>query len=144
MNVVLDTPTAKIWSDSNAPYAFSIFFAWPSSEDEFVKLAEIYTSLLKKVKQSFGEVYSICDISNAVAAPGKDMATMFETCIEKHLKLGVKRKAFVLSKDFPKGLFSNADVVKSERISFHQTFQQALTEINKMRMNAINRSMSIL
>lgn len=144
MNVVLDTPNAKIWSDSNAPYAFSIFFSWPSSEDEFIKLSDIYTSLLKKVKQTFGEVYSICDISAPTNTPPTEMASLFETCVEKHLKLGVKRKAFVLSKDFPQGLFRNVDTIKSEQISFHQTFQQALTEINKIRMNGINRSMSVL
>ncbi len=144
MNIVLDTPTAKIWSDSDAPYAFSIFFSWPSTENEFVKIAETYTELLKKVKQSFGEVYSICDLSQPITLPNKSLASLFETCVEKQLKLGVKRKAFVLSDDFPKGLFSQPEIVRSDKISFHQTFQQALMEINKVRMSAINSSMSIL
>jgi hypothetical protein len=144
MNIVLDTPVVRIWADSDAPYAFSVFFSWPSSEHDFVKLAETYTDLLKKVKHVSGEVYSICDISQPKGAPGNSIKSLFETCVEKHLKLGVKRKAFVLPSDFPKGLFSQAEIVQSDRISFHQTFQQALTEINNTRMNAINRSMSIL
>jgi hypothetical protein len=144
MNIVLDTPTAKIWSDSNAPYAFSIFFSWPATEIEFIKLADTYTTLLKKVKQSFGEVYSICDISHPCIAPSKEMAIQFESCVEKHLKLGVRQKAFVLSQNFPQGFFNRPDIVHSGRVSFHQTFQQALTEINKSRMSAINRSLSIL
>ena len=144
MNIVHDTPTAKIWSDSDAPYAFSIFFHWPATENEFVKLAETYTELLKKVKQTFGEVYSICDLSQPTTVPSKSMTSLFETCVEKQLKLGVKRKAFVLSKDFPKGLFSQTEIVLSDKISFHQTFQQALMEINQIRINAINRSLSIL
>jgi len=144
MNIVLDTPTAKIWSDSNAPYAFSIFFAWPGCENEFAKLSEKYIELLKKVKQTFGEVYSICDISYPVSTPSKDLAVLFEACIEKQLKLGVKRKAFVLPKNFSAGLFSKPHMVKSEKISFHQTFQQALMEINNIRINGINESLAVL
>jgi hypothetical protein len=144
MNLILDTPTARIWSDANAPYVFSIFHTWPASENEFATIAETYSELLKKVKKTFGEVYSICDLSTIVINPGKEMIHLFESCVEKQLKLGIKRKAFVLSKDFAKGLFSKPELVKSDRLSFHLTFQQALVEINQLRLKDINQNMAIL
>jgi hypothetical protein len=144
MNIVLDSPEAKIWSDDNAPYAFSIFFSWPVSESEFSKIADKYYALLKKVKSASAEVYSICDISQPSGFPAASIVSLFEACIEKQLKLGIKHKAFVLPENFAGGLFTKEAVVKSEKISFHKSFQQALMEVNKMRINGINSNLAVL
>lgn len=144
MNIVLDSPEARIWSDDNAPYAFSIFFSWPQSEREFSKIANEYYALLKKVKSASGEVFSICDISQPSGFPASSIIALFEACIEKQLKLGIRHKAFVIPENFVGGLFSKETLVKSEKISFHKNFQQALMVVNKIRINGLNSNLAVL
>ncbi len=133
MNIVLDTAAAKIWVDGNVPFVFSSFVDWPLGDGEFKKIESTYFNFLDIIKNQFGEVYSICDISEVAEMPHEMLTWLFGDCLERQLKVGVKRIAFIYPKGAGKDLLPYTTSPHFKYLSFHETKESAIVELDRYR-----------
>jgi hypothetical protein len=133
MPIVFERDFGKVWFDGTTPYIFSSVVRIPH-EAELNELASKQIELIRELKSTFGNVYSLLDLRQCPPLPAQFASHYINNILPNQFREGVLHKAVVEPEEkksrevFLKAFLS----VTHQPISLHQSFEKALTEINRL------------
>ena len=132
--VVYDRDFARVWYDGATPCVFSTVVAVPRKE-EMHELLDRQLSLIKELRQRYGFVLSICDLQYCKRIPD-EIASIYVDRLGEQFNAGLVHKSFVKPHNdlARRMLASEAGQLTRLSISLHNTFEDALTDMNNRRV----------
>jgi hypothetical protein len=134
MAVVFDRDFARVWSDGATPYIFSTVMRVPGL-GELDELANKHIEMIRELKRTFGEVYSVLDLRLCPPVPESVVRHYITKILPRQFKTGLKHKALVLPEEKKSQdlLFNAMKLMEGMPVSIHSTFSKALNEVNRKR-----------
>jgi hypothetical protein len=134
MAIVFDRDFGRVWSDGTTPCVFSSVVRVPS-KIEMEDLAAKQLELIRELKHSFGNVYSILDLRLCPTVPMPIIVHYITSVIPQQFKAGLLHKAFVApqERESYEVLIEAFTGITDMPISLHATFETALNKINDKR-----------
>ena len=135
MAILFDRDFGRVWSDGATPYIFSSIVRVPQLH-ELDELAAKQIQMIRELKHTFGDVYSILDLRLCPVVPQQVIWHYINKIVPGQFKAGVKHKAFVVPEE-KKSLEILTEIfttVAHLPISLHRSFEDALSKINQERI----------
>lgn len=134
MVTIFDRDFARVWSDGTSPCVFCSVVRVPEKK-EMDELARHQLKLIRELKHTFGNVYSILDLRLCPSIPAPIARHYVGRIVPMQFKAGLKHKAFVVPKEKKalKVLVRAFISIVDMPVSMHNSFEDAMNTINYQR-----------